>query len=139
MNLSVEKGKLYCLIGKVGSGKTSLLLTLLGETNLIQGQIKIEGSISYASQEAWIFVASVRDNIIFGESFDQQKYNKVVKVCALQQDFEQFGDGDQTIVGEKGSSLSGGQKARINLARSIYRDADIYLLDDPLSAVRTPQ
>lgn len=133
--MKVEKGKLYCLIGTVGAGKSSLLSTILGEVNLIRGNVKVKGGISYAGQESWVFGASVRQNILFGEPFDRQRYQKVVKVCALQKDFKQFADGDQTIVGERGSSLSGGQKARINLARAVYRQADVYLLDDPLSAV----
>ncbi|XP_001604413.2 multidrug resistance-associated protein 4 isoform X1 [Nasonia vitripennis] len=137
VNLEVEKGKLYIVIGMVGSGKSSLLSTVLGEINLIEGNVRVKGGISYASQEAWVFGSSVRQNIIFGQEFDRQRYQKVVKACALQKDFKQFPHGDQTIVGERGGSLSGGQKARINLARSIYRQADIYLLDDPLSAVDT--
>lgn len=136
VSLQVEKGKLYIVVGMVGSGKTSLLSTVLGEINLLQGKVRVKGGISYASQEAWVFGSSVRQNILFGLDYDRQRYQKVVKVCALQKDFKQFPQGDQTIVGERGSSLSGGQKARINLARSVYRQADIYLLDDPLSAVR---
>jgi ATP-binding cassette subfamily C (CFTR/MRP) protein 4 len=136
INLKVERGKLYIVIGMVGSGKSSLLSTILGELNLLQGSVRVKGDISYASQEAWVFGSSVRQNILFGQEFDRHRYQKVVKVCALLKDFKQFPQGDQTIVGERGSSLSGGQKARINLARSVYRQADIYLLDDPLSAVR---
>lgn len=120
----------------VGAGKSTLLSTILGEVHIIDGKVKVQGTISYASQESWIFGASVRQNIIFGELYDSQRYNRVVKVCALERDFEQFPEGDQTVVGERGSSLSGGQKARINLARAVYRQADIYLMDDPLSAVR---
>lgn len=93
------------------------------------------GNISYASQEPWLFVSSVKNNILFGMDFEKDKYNKVVNVCALQRDFKQLSYGDRTLVGERGASLSGGQRARINLARAVYRDADIYLLDDPLSAV----
>lgn len=93
------------------------------------------GTISYASQEAWLFASSVRNNILFGQPYYKEKYNKVVKACALQRDFELFPFGDKTNVGERGVSLSGGQRARINLARAVYRDADIYLFDDPLSAV----
>ena len=135
IDLSVEKGKLYVVIGMVGSGKSSFLSTVLGEINLLKGDVKVNGSISYAEQEAWVFGASVRQNILFGEHFDRHRYQRVVRVCALQKDFKQFPQGDQTVVGERGSSLSGGQKARINLARAVYRQADIYLLDDPLSAV----
>ena len=135
INLKVEKGKLYIVIGMVGSGKSSLLSTILGEVNLLQGNVHVRGGISYASQDAWVFGASVRQNILFGQEFDRQRYQRVVKACALLKDFKQFPQGDQTIVGERGSSLSGGQKARINLARAVYRQVDIYLLDDPLSAV----
>jgi ABC-type multidrug transport system fused ATPase/permease subunit len=135
LNLNIEKGKLYAVIGMVGNGKSSLLSAILGEMYVVEGQVKVNGSISYASQEAWVFGSTVRQNILFGQSYDRQRYHKVVKACALSRDFKQFPQGDQTIVGERGSSLSGGQKARINLARSLYRQSDIYLLDDPLSAV----
>ncbi|XP_029164697.1 probable multidrug resistance-associated protein lethal(2)03659 [Nylanderia fulva] len=135
LNLQIEKGKLYAVIGMVGSGKSSLLSAILGEITLTEGQIKVNGNISYASQEAWVFGATVRQNILFGQPYERQRYQKVVKACALLSDFKQFPQGDQTIVGERGSSLSGGQKARINLARALYRQSDIYLLDDPLSAV----
>ncbi|XP_011877742.1 PREDICTED: probable multidrug resistance-associated protein lethal(2)03659 [Vollenhovia emeryi] len=135
LNLEVEKGKLYAVIGMVGSGKSSFLSAILGEINLTGGQVKVNGDISYASQEAWVFGATVRQNILFGQTYERQRYQKVVKACALVRDFEQFPQGDLTVVGERGSSLSGGQKARINLARALYRQSDIYLLDDPLSAV----
>lgn len=135
IDLTIETGKLYCLIGTVGSGKSSLLSALLGEIDLIQGDVRVKGKMSYAGQESWVFGASVRQNIVFGEIYDQQRYQEVIGVCALQKDFDQFPLGDQTIVSERGSSLSGGQKARINLARAIYKKANIYLLDDPLSSV----
>lgn len=135
LNIEIEKGKLYAVIGMVGSGKSSFLSAILGEISLTQGQVKVNGDVSYASQEAWVFGATVRQNILFGQPYDRQRYQKVIKACALVRDFKQFPQGDQTIVGERGSSLSGGQKARINLARSLYRQSDIYLLDDPLSAV----
>ncbi|CAB0034970.1 unnamed protein product [Trichogramma brassicae] len=135
VNLEVKKGKLYVVIGAVGSGKSSLLSAILGEMCLIRGSVSIQGKLAYASQEAWVFGASVRQNILFGQAYDEERYEKVVEACALEKDFKQFPYGDQTIVGERGSSLSGGQKARINLARAVYRQANIYLLDDPLSAV----
>lgn len=135
LNLEIEKGKLYAVIGMVGSGKSSFLSAILGEISLAEGQVKVNGGISYASQEAWVFGATVRQNILFGQSYERQRYQKVIKACALVRDFKQFPQGDQTVVGERGSSLSGGQKARINLARALYRQSDIYLLDDPLSAV----
>lgn len=135
LNFDLEKGKLYMVVGMVGSGKSSFLSAILGEIPPMVGSVHVQGSLSYASQEAWVFGATVRQNILFGEPYDRQRYQKVVKVCSLQRDFQQFPNGDQSIVGERGSSLSGGQKARINLARCIYRQADVYLLDDPLSAV----
>ncbi|XP_078045915.1 putative multidrug resistance-associated protein lethal(2)03659 isoform X1 [Augochlora pura] len=137
VNLDLEKGKLYAVIGMVGAGKSSLLSAILGEIEVTEGHVKINGSLSYAGQEAWVFGSSVRQNILFGQTYDRHRYQRVVKACSLLRDFKQFPHGDQTVVGERGSSLSGGQKARINLARSLYRQADIYLLDDPLSAVDT--
>ncbi|CAH2068598.1 unnamed protein product, partial [Iphiclides podalirius] len=135
INLTVPKGKLCAIIGSVGSGKSSILQLLLNELRSTRGRIHLSGPLSYASQEPWLFVATVRQNILFGLPYNPKKYKEVVKVCALQKDFQQFPHGDQTLVGERGASLSGGQRARINLARAVYRQADIYLLDDPLSAV----
>lgn len=136
INLKLEKGKLYAVIGIVGSGKSSLFSTFLKEINIVNGNLDIKGSLSYASQDPWVFGNTVRQNILFGLNFDQEKYNRTVDACCLAEDFMILPDGDDTLVGEKGVCLSGGQKARINLARAIYRDADVYLLDDPLSAVR---
>lgn len=95
----------------------------------------MNGSISYAAQEPWIFFGTVRNNILFGQAYDKQRYSKVVKCCALTTDFKQLPYGDKTIIGDRGASLSGGQRARISLARAMYKKASIYLLDDPLSAV----
>lgn len=111
------------------------MTSFTGELDITSGNIEISGSISYASQEPWVFAATVRQNILFGASYDKKRYSEVVHACALEKDFKQFPDGDQTVVGDRGASLSGGQKARINLARAVYRDTDIYLFDDPLSAV----
>lgn len=155
----INPGGLYALVGPVGSGKSSMLYLLLKELDLGAGSVilthdpsknvsygkmtncyHIENSnirISYASQEPWLFGGTVRDNILFGQIFDKVRYNEVTRVCALLKDFQQFPQGDMTIVGERGVSLSGGQRARINLARAVYRQADLYLLDDPLSAVDT--
>ncbi|XP_055326333.1 ATP-binding cassette sub-family C member 4-like [Sitodiplosis mosellana] len=136
MNLEIKPG-LCAVVGQVGSSKSTLLNLILGELSLDSGSMTINGTISYASQEPWIFEGSVRNNIVFVEEFDEQRYNKVVEVCALERDFKLLPQGDATIVGEQGSSLSGGQKARVNLARAIYKQSDIYLLDDPLSAIDT--
>lgn len=135
ISVSVDKGSLLGIIGPVGSGKSSFLQTLLGELDVMNGDVIINGKLSYASQEPWVFAATIRQNILFGEEYHKKRYNEVIKACALDKDFKQFDDGDKTIVGDRGASLSGGQKARINLARAVYRNADIYLLDDPLSAV----
>lgn len=137
INLNVLPGQLVAIIGPVGAGKSSILQTLLGELRPSKGTINIGGKIAYAGQESWVFAATVRQNILFGSSYDKKRYDKVVKACALLKDFQQFPQGDMTVVGERGVSLSGGQRARINLARAVYRKADIYLLDDPLSAVDT--
>ncbi|KAJ8916764.1 hypothetical protein NQ315_013969 [Exocentrus adspersus] len=137
INLTVRPGKLLAVIGPVGSGKTSLLHVILQELPLTDGTLKVNGEISYASQEPWLFAGSVRQNILFGLPMDKLRYKTVVKKCALERDFQLLPYGDKTIVGDRGVSLSGGQRARINLARAVYKQADIYLLDDPLSAVDT--
>ncbi|KAJ9590290.1 hypothetical protein L9F63_027871, partial [Diploptera punctata] len=137
VRLDVKPGGLAAVIGPVGSGKTSLLLAILKELPLISGSILVGGTISYASQEAWLFTGSVRQNILFGQPMDRERYWKVVRVCALERDFELLPHGDKTIVGDRGITLSGGQRARINLARAVYKEADLYILDDPLSAVDT--
>lgn len=112
-----------------------MIQILLGELPVQLGNVIVNGSVSYASQEPWIFSGTVRDNILFGQTYDKIRYNKVVKSCALVTDFKQFSNGDKTLVGERGTSLSGGQRARLSLARAMYKPAAIYLLDDPLSAV----
>lgn len=137
VTVSVKPGQLLAIIGPVGSGKTSLLHAILKELPLRQGSVEVNGEISYASQEPWLFAGSVRQNILFGLPMDKERYRSVVKVCALERDFTLLPYGDRTIVGERGVSLSGGQRARINLARAVYKEADVYLLDDPLSAVDT--
>ncbi|EFA04472.2 putative multidrug resistance-associated protein lethal(2)03659-like Protein [Tribolium castaneum] len=137
LDLFIPQGTLCAIVGPVGAGKSSILQMLLGELPPITGSIKVGGKISYASQEPWLFAATVRNNILFGREYDRALYREVVKVCALERDFKQFPQGDRTVVGERGVSLSGGQRARINLARAVYRGGDVYLLDDPLSAVDT--
>jgi len=135
INMEVEPGNLYAVIGPVGCGKSSLLMATLGELPSKKGSVQVKGRISYASQEAWIFNGSLKYNITFGQEFDEAKYRKVIRVCALERDIELLSEGDMTLVGERGVSLSGGQRARVNLARAVYKDADVYIMDDPLSAV----
>ncbi|XP_072399234.1 probable multidrug resistance-associated protein lethal(2)03659 [Diabrotica undecimpunctata] len=137
IDMNVTSGNLAAVVGSVGSGKTTLLHIIMKELELQHGYINVNGIVSYASQEPWLFGGSIRQNILFGEKYDQIKYNEVVRVCALQRDFTLFPHGDRTLAGERGVTLSGGQRARINLARAVYKEADIYLLDDPLSAVDT--
>lgn len=133
--LNVKQGQLCAIIGPVGAGKSSLMQLLLGELPIQSGTVSIQGSLSYASQKPWLFTGTVRNNILFGQIYDKRRYKEVVKCCALSTDFEQLPNGDKTTVGERGASLSGGQRARISLARAVYKTASIYLLDDPLSAV----
>ncbi|XP_073844740.1 probable multidrug resistance-associated protein lethal(2)03659 [Musca autumnalis] len=137
VSLEFKQKQLIAVIGPVGSGKSTLIQTILGELQPSSGSVTVNGTVSYASQEPWLFTGTVRQNILFGQPMDKKRYNLTVKKCALERDFELLPYGDKTIVGERGASLSGGQKARINLARAVYRQADIYLLDDPLSAVDT--
>lgn len=132
-----EEETLAAVVGPVGSGKSTLLNAILGELKIESGKIFVNGKISYCSQEPWVFEGTIKDNIVFVEEYDDRRYRQVLKVCALERDVELWPKRDQTVVGERGVSLSGGQRARVNLARAIYRKADIYLFDDPLSAVDT--
>lgn len=135
INLSVHKGELCCLVGRVGAGKSSILHALLGDQYKTTGTVILRGSVAYVAQQPWVLNASVRDNITFGKQWDPEFYVETVKACALVDDLAQLPNGDQTEVGDKGITLSGGQKARLTLARAVYARADIYLLDDCLSAV----
>lgn len=137
-NVSIifHRGELSCIIGTVGSGKSALIQALVGELPTHSGKVlRNYKSLAYASQDPWIMEGTVEENITLGLSFDLKWYNKVVGACGLNVDFDQFVDGDQTIVGDRGVQCSGGQRARIGLARALYRDADILVVDDPLSAV----
>jgi ATP-binding cassette subfamily C (CFTR/MRP) protein 4 len=135
VSITATSGELVAVVGAGGSGKSTLLQVILKEVSNLSGKVNIRGSLSYAPQEPWIFSGTLRENILFGEEMDERKYQEVIRVCCLEQDISRFSFGDNTLVGEKGVMLSGGQKARVSLARAIYRDADVYLLDDPLSAV----
>uniref|UniRef100_A0A8C9FD37 MRP2 protein n=1 Tax=Pavo cristatus TaxID=9049 RepID=A0A8C9FD37_PAVCR len=135
VTLDIKPGSLVAVVGAVGSGKSSLISAMLGEMENIKGHINIQGSLAYVPQQAWIQNATLKDNILFGSELDEARYQKVIKACALLPDLELLPAGDQTEIGEKGINLSGGQKQRVSLARAVYNDADIYILDDPLSAV----
>uniref|UniRef100_A0A8C9KIQ2 ATP-binding cassette sub-family C member 10 n=1 Tax=Panthera tigris altaica TaxID=74533 RepID=A0A8C9KIQ2_PANTA len=139
-HLEVKKGALVGIVGKVGCGKSSLLAAIAGELHRLHGQVAVWGlskGFGLATQEPWIQFATIRDNILFGKTFDAQLYQKVLEACALSDDLSVLPAGDQTEVGEKGVTLSGGQRARIALARAVYQEKDLYLLDDPLAAVDT--
>lgn len=135
VSLEVHDGEMIFITGPVGSGKTSLLLTLLGELPVYSGHVSRRGKIAYVAQQPWVCAGTLQDNILFGEPLDKRKYNMVIEACALLKDIQAFPDGHATMIGERGIVLSGGQRARIGLARAVYSDADIYLLDDPLSSV----
>ncbi|XP_036338640.1 probable multidrug resistance-associated protein lethal(2)03659 [Rhagoletis pomonella] len=135
VSFRIRPGQFVGIVGNVGAGKSTVLYAILGELEIAKGSLEVNGSISYAPQEAWIFEASIRDNICFVEPYDAQRYKDVIQACELERDLQLLPYGDSTIVGERGISLSGGQKARISLARAVYRQADIYIFDDPLSAV----
>uniref|UniRef100_A0AAQ4R6L2 ATP-binding cassette, sub-family C (CFTR/MRP), member 3 n=1 Tax=Gasterosteus aculeatus aculeatus TaxID=481459 RepID=A0AAQ4R6L2_GASAC len=135
INVMVPQGSLLAVVGHVGCGKSSLISALLGEVEKLEGEVSIRGSVAYVPQQAWIQNASLRDNILFGKPYNEQKYCCVLEACALTPDLEVLPGGDMTEIGEKGINLSGGQRQRVSLARALYSDTDIYLLDDPLSAV----
>uniref|UniRef100_A0A3P9ASD7 Canalicular multispecific organic anion transporter 1 n=1 Tax=Maylandia zebra TaxID=106582 RepID=A0A3P9ASD7_9CICH len=135
VNLDIEPGRLVAVVGAVGSGKSSLMSALLGEMHSTKGFINIMGSLAFVPQQAWIQNATLKDNILFGSPHEEENFKKVIEACALAPDLELLPGGDLTEIGEKGINLSGGQKQRVSLARAVYSQADIYLLDDPLSAV----
>ncbi|KAJ0802678.1 putative ABC-type xenobiotic transporter [Helianthus annuus] len=135
VNFKISTGEKVAICGEVGSGKSTLISAVPGEVPNIKGTIEVYGKIAYVSQTAWIQTGTARENILFGSVMDDEKYEEVVKKCSLVKDIEMFPFGDLTIIGERGVNLSGGQKQRVQLARALYQDADIYLLDDPFSAV----
>jgi ABC-type multidrug transport system fused ATPase/permease subunit len=137
LNIIIEPGTFVGIIGPVGSGKSSLFNAILGEMNIVNGQLNTnDSSFGYANQSSWIFADTLRNNILLGRSFDEQRYRNVIYACCLDVDLSLFrSSGDLIMIGERGVNLSGGQKARVSLARTLYGDADIYLLDDPLAAV----
>ncbi|KAF9583122.1 hypothetical protein BGW38_010208 [Lunasporangiospora selenospora] len=135
ISFALKKNALLSIIGRVGSGKSSLIAALCGDLERVSGEIRIRGTVAFVPQQAWIMNDTLRNNIVFGNTYDPEYYQKTVEACCLLPDFEMLPGGDMTEIGERGINLSGGQKARISLARAVYAQADIYLLDDPLSAV----
>ncbi|TRY61972.1 hypothetical protein TCAL_10708 [Tigriopus californicus] len=135
INLTVKEGELVAVVGTVGAGKSSLLSAFLGEMERLSGSVKTNGKVAYVPQQAWMKNASLKDNVLFSKSFKPNLYDRVLDSCALVTDLEMLPGGDQTEIGEKGINLSGGQKQRVSIARAVYSNRDLYLLDDPLSAV----
>uniref|UniRef100_A0A803PH73 ABC-type xenobiotic transporter n=1 Tax=Cannabis sativa TaxID=3483 RepID=A0A803PH73_CANSA len=134
--LKFLKGWKVAVCGSVGSGKSSLLCSMLGEIPKISGSgFKVHGSKAFVPQSAWIQTGTIRENVLFGKKMDKDYYERVLEACALDRDIKMWAGGDLTVVGERGMNLSGGQKQRIQLARAVYSDSDVYLLDDPFSAV----
>ncbi|KAF9466028.1 multidrug resistance-associated ABC transporter [Collybia nuda] len=135
LKLNVVKGSFVAIVGRVGSGKSSLLQALIGEMRRVRGEVVFGGSVAYVPQTPWIRNATLRDNVLFGQEDDEQRFREIIKACSLEHDLEMLPHGEQTEIGEKGINLSGGQKARVSLARAAYSKSDVILLDDPLSAV----
>lgn len=135
LNLEIGRNELVAVIGTVGCGKSSLLAALAGDMRKTSGEVVLGASRAFCPQYAWIQNASVRNNILFGKEMDREWYNEVIRACALQPDLDMLPNGDATEIGERGITISGGQKQRLNIARAIYFNADIVLMDDPLSAV----
>uniref|UniRef100_A0A671THH5 ATP-binding cassette sub-family C member 5 n=1 Tax=Sparus aurata TaxID=8175 RepID=A0A671THH5_SPAAU len=135
INLSVQQGKLVGVCGSVGSGKTSLISAILGQMTLLQGSVAVRGRLAYVAQQAWILNATLRENILFGQEYQEDRYQSVLSACCLRPDLARLPNADLTEIGERGANLSGGQRQRISLARALYSDRDIYILDDPLSAL----
>uniref|UniRef100_A0A2K5ZEN7 Uncharacterized protein n=1 Tax=Mandrillus leucophaeus TaxID=9568 RepID=A0A2K5ZEN7_MANLE len=135
LNIKIPEGALVAVVGQVGSGKSSMLSAILGEMEKLTGVVQRKGSVAYVSQQAWIQNCILQENILFGSFMKKEFYEQVLEACALLPDLEQLPKGDQTEIGERGVNISGGQQHRVSLARAVYSGADIYLLDDPLSAV----
>jgi ABC-type multidrug transport system fused ATPase/permease subunit len=134
-DLSIGHGELVAIIGPTGTGKSTLLNAMLGELNRLHGTVTVNGDVAYVPQSAWIPNDSLRNVVLFGNEYNESTYMEVLEVCGLKRDVSLLDNGDMTEIGERGVNLSGGQKQRLSIARAVYQDADIYLLDDPLSAL----
>ena len=137
ITLSAAPGEFIAVVGKVGSGKSSLILSCLNEIVIRKGQCQKNGRVAYVSQQAYLINDTVRENILFGAEYDEKRYNRVIEACQLVPDLNSFPGRDLEEIGERGVNLSGGQKQRISIARAVYSDAEIFLIDDPLSALDT--
>ncbi|PIA25637.1 hypothetical protein AQUCO_11000043v1 [Aquilegia coerulea] len=135
INFRVFHGMRVAVCGTVGSGKSSLLSCILGDVPKVSGTVMLSGKKAYVAQSPWVQSGKIEENILFGKEMDRERYEKVLEACSLKKDLEILSFGDQTVIGERGINLSGGQKQRIQIARALYQDADIYLFDDPFSAV----
>uniref|UniRef100_A0A4W5KZE0 ATP-binding cassette sub-family C member 5 n=1 Tax=Hucho hucho TaxID=62062 RepID=A0A4W5KZE0_9TELE len=135
VDLTVKQGKLTGICGSVGSGKTSLISAILGQMTLLEGKVAVNGDFAYVAQQAWILNATLRDNILFGKEYEEERFQAVLSACCLRPDLAILPNADLTEIGERGANLSGGQRQRISLARALYSDRAIYILDDPLSAL----
>ena len=137
ISFSIKKKEFIAILGPTGSGKSCLLNAILNNYHIYSQHSKIilNGELSYDSQQSWVMTDTIKNNILFFNKYDENKYRHVVSVCQLENDFEQFAKGDKTEINSTSVNVSGGQKARIALARCLYKNADLYLLDDPLSSI----
>ncbi|KZP09468.1 multidrug resistance-associated ABC transporter [Athelia psychrophila] len=135
LKMKVPKGAFVAIVGRVGSGKSSVLQGLIGEMRSTRGEVIFGGAVAYVPQTAWIRNSTLRENILFGQPDDEKRFRDVIRACSLEHDLEMLPNGEHTEIGEKGINLSGGQKARVSLARAAYSRSDVVLMDDSLSAV----
>ena len=135
LTIDIHRGQCIAIVGPVGSGKSAFCNTILREMKKTEGTLSVHGTIAYAAQTAWILNASIKDNILFGQSYDRKRYRKILDACQLRHDLDVLDDGEETMIGERGINLSGGQKQRVSVARAAYSNKDVIILDDPMSAL----
>ena len=137
LNMRVKQGQLLAIVGDVGAGKSSILAAIMGQIHRSAGTRRINGSIAYVPHDSWLLNTTLRDNILFGKPYNAKKYEEALYVCALNKDLQLLREGDLTEIGDRGANLSLGQRLRVSLARAVYCNADIILLDDPLRYIIT--